>query len=79
MSRFRKSSLSLLVAPACLALTLYAGGARAQVDLSGNWQPAETPFAQLIATGPPPGDFLGIPLNREGRALAVRIPDHPDR
>jgi hypothetical protein len=49
---------------------LHAGSVCAQVDLSGNWQPAEPPFAQLIATGPPPGDFLGIPLNQAGRALA---------
>jgi len=66
-----KLPAALLANSLGLALLLYAGRARAQVDLSGNWQPAEPPFAQLIATGPPPGDFLGIPLNREGRALAA--------
>jgi len=49
---------------------LAGGAAQAQVDLSGNWAPAEG-FVQLVPNGPPPGDFLGVPLNPDGRAMAA--------
>jgi hypothetical protein len=51
-------------------LLLAAGVARAQVDLSGNWQPNQ-PIVQETGNGPPPGDFLGVPLSTAGRAMAA--------
>ena len=53
---------------ACLLLAAATAGA--QVDLSGNWQPAQ-PIIQLIPNGPPPGDFMGVPLSAAGRAMAA--------
>ncbi len=52
------------------ALLWVAATASAQVDLSGNWQPNQ-PIIQETGNGPPPGDFLGVPLNAAGRAMAA--------
>lgn len=51
-------------------LLLAAATASAQVDLSGNWQPNQ-PIVQETGNGPPPGDFLGVPLSAAGQAMAA--------
>lgn len=65
MEAFRRriATVVVLISFAC------SGAASAQIDLSGNWQPAQA-FVRLIAHGPGPGDFMGIPLNADGRAMA---------
>jgi hypothetical protein len=60
---------SAVLAAACLTLMLAPGRAWAQVDLSGNWRPE--PYVQLVPNGPAPGDFVGVPLNADGRAAAA--------
>lgn len=53
---------------------LAAGTVHAQVDLSGNWQgTGESSNLDLVPNGPPAGDFLGIPLNDNGRAMAETV------
>lgn len=54
-----------------LALVLHPVLASAQVDLSGNWALQDNQGFRQSVTGPFPDDFLGIPLNAEGRAAAA--------
>jgi hypothetical protein len=66
MQRIRRSLATMLA----LALGAFVATAVAQVDLSGNWQPYDH-WDTLIQNGPPPGDFVGVPLNEHGRAYAA--------
>lgn len=66
------NKLISLAALICLVLTLYPRSALAQVSLLGNWQSIDDWNAQqLVVQGPPPVDFVGLPLNRAGRAMAA--------
>ncbi len=60
-----------LIGSACLALLMYAAAAGAQVDLSGNWAAADSPDRLVNPIGPLPVDYVGIPLNAEGRAMGA--------
>ncbi|HTW73865.1 MAG TPA: hypothetical protein VMD56_02965 [Steroidobacteraceae bacterium] len=54
-----------------LSLLLFASIASAQVDLSGNWRPIDSPDQLDQAEGPAPVDYVGIPLNDQGRAMTA--------
>src|SRR4029079_1857707 len=54
-----------------LAMLLISVPARAQIDLSGNWAVRLHEDHQDRADGPEPVDYLGLPLNQEGRARAL--------
>jgi hypothetical protein len=57
-----------LAAASLLALLLAAGPAAAQIDLSGNWALQNQQDFQDSHVGNFPADFLGVPVNEEGRA-----------
>jgi hypothetical protein len=76
MKPMRESSIrertAVIVQLAALALLpLLAPVAGAQVDLSGNWRPIDSPDQLNQAEGPEPVDYVGIPLNQQGRAMAA--------
>ncbi len=53
------------------AMALWNVPAAAQVDLSGNWASRHHQDWQDRAPGPDVVDYLGLPLNAEGRAKAL--------
>lgn len=61
-----------LGAVACLAALMYAHSAVAQVDLSGAWTSVSDQIAQNNGgAGPDLTDYMGIPLNNQGREHAL--------
>jgi len=54
-----------------LALSLTSSPALAQVDLSGQWQHLNHSDARTHGPGPDLADYTQIPLNDEGRAVAL--------
>jgi hypothetical protein len=58
-------------ATALLAVSFWAAPAFAQTDLSGQWQAFNMNDARTRGPGPDLVDYLGIPLNDEGRISAL--------
>lgn len=63
--------VSIVSAAFCTALLFTAVPAFAQVDLSGQWQVINQADSRTRGPGPDLADYLGIPLNDEGRAVAL--------
>jgi hypothetical protein len=63
-----KSSKLGALAAAALFVSIPA---HAQFDLTGKWAARSTQDAQERGSGPNPVDYLGLPLNEEGRARAL--------
>ena len=61
----------LVVAPIIAVASLANLPAYAQVDLSGQWQTINHLDSRTRGPGPDLADYLGIPLNDEGRAVAL--------
>jgi hypothetical protein len=55
----------------CVALTLSAAPALAQIDLSGTWTLQNQQDYQDSHFGNFPTDFLGIPINEDARAAGL--------
>ncbi|HTT04393.1 MAG TPA: hypothetical protein VMF64_03825 [Steroidobacteraceae bacterium] len=66
--RALRSSLAAITG---FALLTFASSALAQVDLSGNWRPIDSPDQLNQAEGPAPVSYVGIPLNQQGRQMAA--------
>ena len=62
---------SIVSAAIIATLSVSRGAAFAQVDLSGQWQTINHLEARTRGPGPDLADYLGIPLNDEGRAVAL--------
>ncbi|HEY8518541.1 MAG TPA: hypothetical protein VIN61_00555 [Gammaproteobacteria bacterium] len=65
------------------ALACLAGPARAEIDLSGEWESLRHEDAIERGPGSPVGDFLGLPINEAGRLRGERwnaellsVPEH---
>src|SRR5438034_9434736 len=64
--------MSLLkTAALVLLLVLLSAPAFAQFDLSGTWASRSNQDDMERGAGPDPVDYLGLPLNDEGRAKAL--------
>jgi hypothetical protein len=63
----RLLKLGLLVA----VVALVSAPASAQFDLTGKWGSRSSQDAQERGPGPDAVDYLGLPLNDEGRARAL--------
>ncbi|HEX4023354.1 MAG TPA: hypothetical protein VHX52_01420 [Steroidobacteraceae bacterium] len=55
------------LALSCLAALLYTGAVQAQIDLTGNWMVESTQDMRKDLNGPFPDNFVGIPVNQQGR------------
>ena len=66
-----RASRSAVLGWAGLTLLLCASVASAQVDLSGDWRPIDSPDQLDQAEGPAPVSYVGIPLNQQGREMAA--------
>src|SRR2546427_7768232 len=74
---------SLKVAASVVAAMLVSVPAFAQFDLGGTWASRSNQDDMESGPGPDPVDYLGLPLNDEGRARgltfqysAVSLPEH---
>ena len=61
----------LKLAALAVGCILISAPAFAQFDLTGKWASRSTQDAQERGPGPDPVDYLGLPLNDEGRARAL--------
>ena len=61
----------VMIAVAVVAVVLVSMPASAQVDLSGNWVTRQHEDWQERTPGSQPVDYLGLPLNEDGRARAL--------
>ena len=61
----------VLVALAAVAIVLVSMPASAQVDLTGNWVTRQHEDWEERTPGSLPVDYLGLPLNEDGRARAL--------
>ena len=59
------------LAPVGVSIVLAGTPSFAQFDLTGKWASRSTQDAQERGPGPDPVDYLGLPLNEEGRARAL--------
>jgi hypothetical protein len=64
-------SVPSVVSVICAALLAWAAPAFAQFDLTGKWASRSSQDAQERGSGPDLVDYLGLPLNDEGRARAL--------
>ena len=55
----------------CIALTIFAGSAIAETDLSGNWFVAYHEDWIEVGTGPDIADYTGLPINDAARERAL--------
>jgi hypothetical protein len=62
---------SVLSAVSVISVLAYASPASAQFDLTGKWASRSSQDAQERGPGPDAVDYLGLPLNDEGRARAL--------
>ena len=65
--------LDTLTMTVLVATVLAAAPAFAQVDLSGNWAVRNHEDWMERAPGPDPVDYLGLPINEEGRSRALTV------
>ena len=65
--RLRTTSMAMLAVGVLLA----PSSADAQFDLTGKWASRSGQDAQERGPGPDPVDYMGLPLNDEGRARAL--------
>src|SRR5437667_2911408 len=69
MIKFRIFTIASIIV--LLGTLLTSGPAFAQIDLSGVWGFVRGQYGQENAGGSDIGDFTGIPINDEGRAVGL--------